>query len=654
MKRHRFKLKTAALASFLAVAGAASRADAQTIDGWALNRFEPTPAGDAFFFAEHPWYSSTRRFAAGLFVDHAFNPLINRRTIAGNTTTTEIVSGMLTGHIAGAFSFADRVGVSLSLPVSLYQSGTAFSEGTLTLAPADGPAVGDLRIGARVRVLGQADRDAFSLHVGLNFWAPIGSRVSFTGDEAIRLEPRLTAAGRVGPLRYSLGFAFLVRSDLNEVNLAIGNELRMTAALGFVALDDRLTIGPEVYLLSSLRDLPNSTSSAFLEKGQWGGEAILGVHYLLADTFSIGAGGGVGLEQGFGIPAGRVLFSLAYAPVQRAAPPPPPPADTDGDGVLDPNDQCVNEPQGPRPDPARTGCPSADTDRDGVLDPDDQCVNEPQGASPDPARPGCPQRDADSDGVLDGEDQCVNEPQGATPDPARRGCPAGDRDHDSVLDPADQCPDEPQGAFPDPARAGCPLPDRDHDTVPDATDHCPDQPGAPSTDPNLNGCPGIVVTTGTSINILEQVFFDTNRATIKRRSFRVLERVADVLRASPHIHRVRIEGHTDNRSTPDHNLQLSQQRATSVLEWLATHNVPRERLDSRGFGQTCPIDSNDTNAGRARNRRVAFTIVDPAPPGGVPEGCPGSATTPAAPTTPAATPDAGGAHGRRGRHRRRH
>jgi outer membrane protein OmpA-like peptidoglycan-associated protein len=258
--------------------------------------------------------------------------------------------------------------------------------------------------------------------------------------------------------------------------------------------------------------------------------------------------------------------------------------------------------------------------------------------------------DTDGDGVFDEEDQCVNEPQGATPDPARRGCPAGDRDHDTVLDPADQCPDEPQGAFPDPARAGGPLPDRDHDTVPDPTDHCPDQPGAPSTDPNLNGCPGIVVTTGTSINILEQVFFDTNRATIKRRSFRVLERVADVLRASPHIRRVRIEGHTDNRSTPEHNLELSQQRAAAVLEWLATHNVARDHLDSRGFGQTCPIDSNDTNAGRARNRRVAFTIVDPAPPGGVPEGCPGAATTPTAPTTPATTPDAGAAGGRHGRH----
>ncbi len=59
-----------------------SAAEAQTAAGWALNRFDPTPSGDVFFLAEHPWTSSTRRFSAGLGLDFASNPLVQRTEFA--------------------------------------------------------------------------------------------------------------------------------------------------------------------------------------------------------------------------------------------------------------------------------------------------------------------------------------------------------------------------------------------------------------------------------------------------------------------------------------------------------------------------------------------------------------------------------------------
>lgn len=616
---------------------------AQTVSrtGWALNRFEPAPMGDVFFTAEHPWYSSTRTFSVGLFGDYAIDPLVAqvRSTSASGAVSQQDVNavrGMFVLHLGAQVSFLDRIGVHLSLPVSLSQSGDANPIPTASVGPADGPAIGDIRAGVRVRLFGHADRDAFSIHLGANLWVPIGSRVDLTGDEGVRVEPRLTLAGRASLLRWSVGGGFLVRPTNEVINLAFGNELRFTGALGFTFANDRLTIGPEGYVVTTLRDLTEAQGggSAAFAQNQWGGELLLGVHYLINDMILVGAGGGFGVEQGPGIPAGRVLFNVAYAPVTRVAAP----VDTDGDGVFDPQDQCVTTPQGSNPDPARVGCPLVDTDSDGVFDGDDQCVTEPMGSTPDPARRGCPLRDRDGDGVLDTDDLCPDTAQGPTPDPDRRGCPDGDRDADGVLDHQDQCPDVSNMPFPDPARPGCSLPDADHDQVPEPPDACPGVPGVPSPDPARNGCPSTDVRMeGGHILILEQVFFDTDRASIRRRSDRILQAVVEVLRAAAHIRRVSVDGHTDNRATDEHNLDLSQRRASAVRAWLIEHGINESRLEAHGYGASRPIGSNDTGVGRGRNRRVEFVILDP-PQVTVP----GQAPTVVVPAAPA--------HGRRGRH----
>lgn len=86
---------------------------------------------------------------------------------------------------------------------------------------------------------------------------------------------------------------------------------------------------------------------------------------------------------------------------------------------------------------------------------------------------------------------------------------------------------------------------------------------------------------------------------------------------------VLVEGHTDSQGNPDHNMDLSQRRAASVVRWLSAHGVEAERLASSGLGQTRPLRSNITARNRAMNRRVEFHVLDPAP---VP--------APAAPTAP--------------------
>jgi outer membrane protein OmpA-like peptidoglycan-associated protein len=354
---------------------------------------------------------------------------------------------------------------------------------------------------------------------------------------------------------------------------------------------------------------------------RFGFDAGLGFEFQAASVFALGPFARfhyVLHDPEVNVPSDAMFLTFGLSFTLRAPrPTPAPPADTDGDGVLDPDDLCVDTPQGDRPDPARRGCPLGDRDRDGVLDPDDQCVDVPQGDHPDPERRGCPLNDTDRDGVFDNEDQCVNEPQGEHPDPNRRGCPDGDADGDGVLNSQDQCRDVPQGSRPDPQRPGCPMPDRDNDTVPDDVDHCPDQPGAPHPDPNRNGCPGLVRVAGCQIQINSPVFFATNRDTILPRSFPVLQAVGDALRATPDIRRVSIEGHTDDVGDDNSNMDLSNRRAASVQRWLVEHQVEPARLEFHGFGETRPLRNVAGLRGRAlrdaraQNRRVDFRIVDP-------------------------------------------
>ncbi|HUB05916.1 MAG TPA: OmpA family protein [Myxococcales bacterium] len=231
---------------------------------------------------------------------------------------------------------------------------------------------------------------------------------------------------------------------------------------------------------------------------------------------------------------------------------------------------------------------------------------------PPPAPP-----DRDHDGIPDSADACPDTPGVANADPKLNGCPPPppDRDHDGIPDAVDACPDVPGVASDDPKKNGCPK-DTDNDGIPDSEDNCPTVPGPASN----HGCPvkqkQLVILHKTKIEILQKVFFKTNKAAIQRRSFKLLNQVADILASHPDIEHLQVEGHTDDTGSPAHNEKLSQARAESVKAYLVKRGVSEDRLVARGFGQDRPIASNATSKGRAANRRVEFNIVGAGGDGG--------------------------------------
>ncbi len=239
--------------------------------------------------------------------------------------------------------------------------------------------------------------------------------------------------------------------------------------------------------------------------------------------------------------------------------------------------------------------------------------------SDDPAKNGCPPADADKDGIADDADACPLTPGVRTDDAKANGCPA-DGDQDGVPDLLDACPKEPGVRTDDAKTSGCPAAkppaDSDNDGVADDKDACPNEPGKPDADAQKNGCPKAFLKND-EIKITEQVKFEKASAKISQGApnDEVLGAVLDVLKAHPEVAMLRVEGHTDNAGNAVANERLSTRRAEAVVAWLVAHGISKSQLTAKGLGANKPIDSNDTDSGRANNRRVEFHVEKGAPAG---------------------------------------
>ncbi|MFZ1805891.1 MAG: OmpA family protein [Cyclobacteriaceae bacterium] len=107
---------------------------------------------------------------------------------------------------------------------------------------------------------------------------------------------------------------------------------------------------------------------------------------------------------------------------------------------------------------------------------------------------------------------------------------------------------------------------------------------------------------------LKNIYFDFDKTTLKSESFVELDKVVDLLKTNPSVE-IEISGHTDSKGSDDYNLNLSQGRSQSVVDYLISQGIESYRLSAQGYGETIPIDSNDTEEGRANNRRVEFTVL---------------------------------------------
>ena len=183
-----------------------SSASAQT--GFTANRFDPSEKGSDWFENESLDYRGEFRPAFGILADYSKDPVVLRNP--DRSSSGSLVSDQLYLQVGASIALRHRLRIGASLPLELGETGdqVVLSSGTFN-APA-GAAVGDLRLGADFRLLGEY-QSPFELAIGAQAFLPTGSTNHFTGDGDTRVMPRLMIAGEWDVLAYALRFGYETR-----------------------------------------------------------------------------------------------------------------------------------------------------------------------------------------------------------------------------------------------------------------------------------------------------------------------------------------------------------------------------------------------------------------------------------------------------------
>ncbi len=371
---------------------------------------------------------------------------------------------------------------------------------------------------------------------------------------------------------------------VDNLDLVFINNIRVFRRINFIALGSYNTGGFA------------SIGGQFLWRNRgldlyFGSEKILNTYQVtqqLADHTKKPALG-LGADFNFGI-----AWGFGRCPRKRPQPVAALPSDSDGDGILDIIDDCPYT-SGPS---ENKGCPWPDVDKDGTLDKDDACPMTPGPKENN----GCPWPDADNDSIPDKDDKCPT----AAGLKVNSGCP--DTDNDGLFDDVDSCINT-AGPI---ENKGCPWADTDGDGIFDIDDKCPNVAGPADN----NGCPSIpqkVELTVEEQEVINKVFsnlnFEVGKSVIAVSSFESLNLLNELLLKKPSF-KLLIEGHTDNAGKAVVNMKLSQTRADAVKKYFVDNGIDAARITAKGYGPTKPIADNKTAEGRARNRRVEFTILE--------------------------------------------
>lgn len=505
-----------------------------------------------------------------------------------------LISQQLVLEPSVAIGLFDIFQLGLTLPAIVHQQGDAFAE-----VEADGfssASLGDLRIVPKVQILDREKFAGFGLALLGVIALPTGDEDSYASDGSPRGEPRLVLDYRHASSGFHLttNVGFLVRKSRHAGSYVSGNAVRYGAGVA-IPVAKPVTLFATLFGLTAVEKgfdpalVEQAVSNSTAHPGEWNA----GARFHLPGGAMAQVAAGTGITNGVGAPDFRIFGTLGWSPSD---------GDRDGDGIPDRSDKCPDDP-GPA---ENDGCPWPDTDGDGLIDPEDRCPEVPGPVE----NQGCPYGDNDGDGIPNDQDKCPDVAGPAEND----GCPWADSDGDGIPDNLDKCPLDPEDKDGFQDEDGCPDLDNDGDGILDVDDDCPNEPETINGFEDDDGCPdegeSKVRVTDTQIEILDKVFFDFNKATIRPESFNLLRQVGATLRANANITKIQIEGHTDAVGKADYNLNLSQQRADAVRTFLIEYGIAADRMTSVGFGLTRPIASNDTQQGRDQNRRVEFNIIE--------------------------------------------
>ncbi|MEO1267372.1 MAG: hypothetical protein AAFX99_04690, partial [Myxococcota bacterium] len=471
-------------------------ASAQDFPSVNLQQFRPAPGPADYLTLFGTGVTAHLDWNAGFYLNYADAPL---RLPSTDSPEAQVVDFQTAGDlfaVLGLYSFAE---VGLAIPLTLSQG----TEDPTPLvsdnpdAPLDNFALSDPRLTAKFEILGLLD-DGFGLALVNVFYIPIGNSEAFSGDGSFGLEVRSVGEYLipVGGVRVSGNLGFRYRAEGRLIREAyVGNEILWGVGSIIPLWEERLDLILETNgAIAAGKGEANSVSNRALPA-----EFIGGLRIAVTPEWTITAGYGRGLSQGYGSPENRVVIGLGRQWVSGGKWN----WDYDFDGFVGDDDLCPRERE----------------DRDGFRDED-----------------GCPDPDNDDDGIPDVRDECPDSGDDSTDFAiGANGCPDNDADGDGVPNEQDQCPDDPEDFDRFEDDDGCPDTDNDNDDIFDIADSCPDSPETYNGIADTDGCPESekqkVIITNQKLEILDKVYFQSGSARLQSKSYPVLDEVAEALRA---------------------------------------------------------------------------------------------------------------------------
>jgi OmpA-OmpF porin, OOP family len=640
VRPRRGHLASALFAALVVVAGFSGSAKAQLTNAPVdLQMFRPAMDSKGFITLNSSAVLGQFDTSFGLVVSYARKPLAFTSTVGNPGQKSGFsVDNVVTPSLQGAVGFTKlpHLGIELGLmlPISVLSgSGTPNN-------PSPDPAnpngvteysftkqgLGDVQILPKLRFL-NATRGGVGLAVIPSVILPTGDKNAFLGEGKTIFQPSVvidTETGYLGRFRAAINAGMRIRGSKSEFNdntasyprmfmgassntgqgISVGNEVVGGLGLSYGIVPQKFDVVGELYGLYGL-DSHKLLNGVQGDKLGPTAEAIAGIKLYLARNSFFEIGGGYRVAQSYGGGAPRAFIGFIFEPSI---------GDRDGDGYKDDVDQCPDDPEDFDDFEDEDGCPDPDNDKDGILDVNDKCPNDPETKNGYQDQDGCPDNanlDRDGDGIPDDVDKCPDDPEDKDNFEDEDGCPDPDNDKDGILDVNDLCPNDPEDKDGFEDQDGCPDPDNDKDRILDVNDKCPNEPETYNGFEDEDGCPdkGRVIVRKGKLEILDKIYFETDKDEIKPISFPLLDAIAATIKGNPQLQLLEIQGHADERGDDAHNLDLTERRAASVRRALDERNVEPGRLKSHGYGETKPICTQHNEDCWSQNRRVEFIIL---------------------------------------------
>ena len=545
-----------------------------------------------------------RHFVARAAASYAMDPLV---AVFESGERLDLVSDVLQLDLMGAYTMG-RVRLGLDMPIYLFTDGQLV-DGNM--------GSGDVMFDVKGTLLDRREA-AVGLALDGRLFLPTATVELPLGTQGLGWELAAVADKELGPvlLAANLGTRGLPEVELSNVTV---NDQFFYRLGGGYAVSDAAGISADLAGAVTYAEGFSNNASAPLE-------AILGGWGRVADSVVLRGGVGTGLSRGIGAPVFRALLSVGYEP--------PLVRDSDEDGLVDDVDACPEQPEDFDSWQDEDGCPDLSVqvqvrlvDRSGEIVEGaagtlrgDAEGGEGFGAFETQVHPGSYRLAVQAEGYRSLDVPVTVPDQGPHLVELLLQAQTG-RLRLTVLGPEDA----PLPAYLvidrlDRAEVGAEgveleLLPGPHGLLVQAEGYALGRAEAEIivdevTEVVVKLAPTRVAVTRDKIEILEKVYFDTGKDTIKPESYPLLDEISGILAEREDILKVRVEGHTDERGRASSNQSLSERRASAVRSYLEAKGVAAERLVSQGFGEAEPVDPGHTEKAWDKNRRVEFMIEE--------------------------------------------